>query len=126
MSVGEPRLTANRDGARAQWSQPEGQVQGWRYEIAPWAIQEVEVIASRPGLRSRRVGVFVRGFRRNWVSVRQDHDLDIRVKCDDVLPSQLPGGKASREFGIVDASHGSALFKSELQDALAACIEGSF
>jgi hypothetical protein len=75
-------------------------------------------IAASSELKQRSVVVFLHGSYKNNVNVRQNSDVDIGVRSDDVFFMDLPSGTTREHFGISDATYTYVQFKDEVGRAL--------
>lgn len=99
------------------WGQPPSQTERDKCENAERAIRKA--IAASSVLDARSITVFAQGSYANRTNVRQNSDVDICVRCNDVFYYDLPPGVLSESCGIRPASYEYGLFKSEVGTALA-------
>ncbi|HEV2147722.1 MAG TPA: nucleotidyltransferase domain-containing protein [Longimicrobiaceae bacterium] len=96
------------------WSKPPSETEQTKCENAERMIREA--VRSSPTLKSRTIEVFTQGSYRNNTNVRLDSDVDICVRCMDVLfdDYSMSGGLSREQTGITPASYTYSQYKDEL------------
>jgi hypothetical protein len=102
------------------WASPPSAAEQSKCENAERMTREA-VRASR-ALTGRRIEIFTQGSYRNNTNVRLDSDVDICVRCMDVVfdDYSLSGGLSRFDTGITPATYTYPEFKHELGEALIA------
>ena len=100
------------------WARPPSDTEDERCENAVRMIKDA-ITASR-ALAARDVQVFGHGSYRNNTNVRLNSDVDVCVRCMDVITPDysFAAGATDREANLVEAVYTFAMFKNELEAAL--------
>ena len=100
------------------WSKPSSDTEEQKCENAERMIRDS--IKESSSLADKNIEIFPQGSYRNNTNVRQDSDVDICVRCLDVIFTDfsMASGFSIEDVGLVDADYTYSQFKNELANAL--------
>ncbi len=100
------------------WARPPSETEQTKCDNAERMIRKA--IKASPQLADRTIEVSTQGSYRNNTNVRLDSDVDICIRCMDVLfdDYSMTGGLTRSETGITPSAYTYAQFKEEVGTAL--------
>lgn len=100
------------------WSKPSSDTEEEKSSNTERMIRAA--IAGSPELSKRNIEVFTQGSYKNNTNVRQDSDVDICIRYNDVFFYDLPedGTVTKASVGFSDGSYDYSRFKNEIEAAL--------
>jgi hypothetical protein len=101
-----------------EWSKPSSDTEQEKYNNTEKMIRAA--IADSPSLSKRNIEVFTQGSYKNNTNVRQDSDVDICIRCNDVFFYEFPsdGSITKADAGFSDGAYEYSAFKTEIESAL--------
>jgi hypothetical protein len=102
------------------WSKPSSDTEEQKCENAERMIRDS--IKESSLLADKNIEIFPQGSYRNNTNVRRDSDVDICVRCSDVIFTDfsIANGFNIEDVGLVDADYTYSQFKNEVEQALVA------
>lgn len=102
------------------WSKPSSDTEEEKCNNTERMIRAA--ISESPALSKRNIEVFAQGSYKNNTNVRQDSDVDICVRCNDVFFYDLPsdGSVTKANAGFSDGDYEYSRYKNEVEAALVA------
>jgi len=100
------------------WSKPSSDTEEQKCENAERMIRDS--IKESSSLADKNIEIFPQGSYRNNTNVRQDSDVDICVRCLDVIFTDfsMASGFSIEDVGLVDADYTYSQFKNDVENAL--------
>lgn len=100
------------------WARPPSETEQTKCDNAERMIRKA--IKASPQLADHTIEVFTQGSYRNNTNVRLDSDVDICIRCMDVLfdDYSMSGGLTEKDTGLIRAPYTYAQFKEEAGTAL--------
>lgn len=102
------------------WSLPSSDTEEQKYSNTERMIRAA--IDESYSLSKRSITVFTQGSYKNNTNVRQDSDVDICIRCNDVFFYDFPSDNSisKSDAGFSDADYTYSQFKNEVEEALVA------
>ncbi len=100
------------------WSSPSSDTEEEKYGNTERMIRAA--IDSHDALSKRKIEVFTQGSYKNNTNVRQDSDVDICIRCNDVFFYDFPTDNSitKADVGFGDGDYEYSRFKNEVENAL--------
>jgi hypothetical protein len=113
-------MTRDWESTFRAWSKPSSDTEEEKCNNTEKMIRAA--ISESPALSKRNIEVFAQGSYKNNTNVRQDSDVDICVRCNDVFFYDFPsdGSIAKSDVGFSYADYEYSRFKDEVEAALIA------
>jgi len=117
-NLGRNNMARDWESTFREWSKPSSDTEEQKCSNTERMIRAA--IAECPDLSKRNIEVFAQGSYKNNTNVRQDSDVDICVRCNDVFFYDFPpdGTITKASAGFSDADYEYSRFKNEVEAAL--------